>query len=119
MEKETKIESFFHFFADSAATDEHEEEEDEKEEGHAEGDRINIDFDIARSLIDEVVPYSLEYFLGIKTGAEGDEEGLDMEDLDEEDMAELHKQYTSKTGGKKGSAPGVCGAGGDKKDCKQ
>jgi len=53
------------------------------------GDRLNIDFDIARSLIDEVIPYSLEYFLGIKTGAEGEDEDMDMEDLDEEEIAEL------------------------------
>ena len=92
VERETKVESFFNFFADSAPTDEAEEEDDEKEEGAGEGERIAIDFDIARSLIDEVIPYSLEYFLGIKTGADDEEdEELDMDDLNEEEIAELQK----------------------------
>lgn len=58
-------------------------------------DRLNVDFDIARSLIDEVIPYSLEYFLGIKTGADEDDEE-DMEDLDEEEIAQLEKEFAAK-----------------------
>jgi len=44
-------------------------------------ERIAIDFDVARGLIDEVIPYSLEYYLGIKTP----EDGYDGEDYDDED----------------------------------
>jgi nucleosome assembly protein 1-like 1 len=29
-------------------------------------ERLDIDYDIARALIDEVLPYSLEYYLEIK-----------------------------------------------------
>ena len=28
---------------------------------------MDIDYDIARVIIDEVIPYSLEYFLGVDT----------------------------------------------------
>lgn len=115
VERETKIESFFNFFSDSSPTDAPEEEDEEKDEQAMDGDRLNIDFDIARSLIDEVIPYSLEYFLGIKTGGEDhDDEEIDMDDLDEEEIAALQKEYAAKTGKK---AP--AGGANDKKDCKQ
>ena len=92
VERETKVESFFNFFADSAPTDEPEEEDEEKDENAADSDRIGIDFDVARSLVDEVIPYSLEYFLGIKTGADDeDDDEVDMDDLDEDEVAELQK----------------------------
>lgn len=29
-------------------------------------DRINIDYDIGRSITDELLPYSLEYYLGVR-----------------------------------------------------
>lgn len=29
-------------------------------------DRINIDYDIARAIVDELMPYSLEYYLGVR-----------------------------------------------------
>lgn len=113
VERETKVESFFNFFSDSAPTDEPEEEDEEKDENAADSDRIGIDFDVARSLIDEVIPYSLEYFLGIKTGADDEDDEVDMDDLDEDEIAELQKQYAAKTG-KKGAAGGA----NDKKECK-
>ena len=34
---------------------------------------MNVDYDIARAIIDELLPYSLEYYLGIR-GLEIDEE---------------------------------------------
>lgn len=89
VEKETKVESFFNFFLDSVASENPEEDDEEKDENAMEGDRLNIDYSIARSIIDEVVPYSLEYFLGIRTGGDDDEDG--MEDLDEEEIEELKK----------------------------
>lgn len=27
---------------------------------------MDIDYDIARTIIDEIIPYSLEYYLGVK-----------------------------------------------------
>lgn len=122
VEKETKIESFFNFFSDSAATEHPEEEEEDRDENAMDGDRLNIDYDIARSIVDEIIPYSLEYFLGIRTG--GDDEDFDeddMEDMDEEEVEELKKQYEQQTGGKKGKGGNAPAAGGanDKKECKQ
>ena len=29
-------------------------------------ERMDIDYDLARMIIDEIIPYSLEYYLGIK-----------------------------------------------------
>lgn len=116
IEKETKVESFFNFFSDSVATEAPEEDEEEKDENAMDTDRLNVDFDIARSFIDEVIPYSLEYFLGIKSGGEGEDEEMDIDDLDEEQMEELKKQYEGQSK-KKGGAPAAAGA--DKKDCKQ
>lgn len=33
---------------------------------------MNIDYDIARAIIDEVLPYSLEYYLNIRGAETGD-----------------------------------------------
>jgi nucleosome assembly protein 1-like 1 len=46
--------------------------------------RLDIDFSIGQVLIEEVLPYSLEYYLGVKT-LEGDDDGFEEEDIDEED----------------------------------
>lgn len=39
---------------------------------------MDIDYDIARMIIDEIIPYSLEYYLGVKINDDYD----DIEDLD-------------------------------------
>ena len=41
-------------------------------------ERMDIDYDIARMIIDEIIPYSLEYYLGVKINDDYD----DIEDLD-------------------------------------
>lgn len=46
-------------------------------------EKLAIDFDIARVLIDEIIPYSLEYYLGVKTGE--DYEGMDFGDDEDDD----------------------------------
>jgi len=38
------------------------DDEDDDENVRKLGERIHIDYDIARGLVDEVIPYSLEYF---------------------------------------------------------
>ncbi|EGR34542.1 nucleosome assembly protein, putative [Ichthyophthirius multifiliis] len=112
VEKEQKIESFFNFFNNSAPIKSTEKEESENEEENVQLDRLNIDFDIYKSLVDEVIPYSLEYFLGVKTG----EDEYDDEDLDdEEDIEEPPKD--KKAGKGKGNSKG--GATGEKQECKQ
>lgn len=57
-------------------------EDSEDEEGGAKFERIHIDYDIARTLVDEVIPYSLEYFLGVKVPGQDDQYGSDNEDLE-------------------------------------
>jgi len=61
---------------------------------------MDIDYDIASNIIDEGIPYSLEYYLGIREeeGEEGDEhddhdEGDDDDaDLDDEDEEDAKKK---------------------------
>jgi nucleosome assembly protein 1-like 1 len=43
---------------------------------------MDIDYDIARMIVDEIIPYSLEYYLGIKINDEYDE--IDDLEVDEE-----------------------------------
>lgn len=64
-------ESFFNLFKDCKREDlENEDEED----ADLMQERLEIDFDIITSLVEEVIPYSLEYYLD-----------LNREDYDEED----------------------------------
>lgn len=35
---------------------------------------MDIDYDLARMIIDEIIPYSLEYYLGVKMNDDGDVE---------------------------------------------
>jgi len=63
------------------------DDEDDDENVRKLGERIHIDYDIARGLVDEVIPYSLEYFLGVKLPEDdnySDEED-NLDDIDEEE----------------------------------
>lgn len=69
--KQVADESFFNLFKDCKREDlENEDEED----ADLMQERLEIDFDIITSLVEEVIPYSLEYYLD-----------LNREDYDEED----------------------------------
>ena len=47
---------------------------------------MDIDYDIARMIIDEIIPYSLEYYLGIKINDDYDDvDDLKPESSDDED----------------------------------
>jgi nucleosome assembly protein 1-like 1 len=59
-------ESFFNFFKDSENKAEDDKDDKDDDAESAGDERIHIDYDVARTLIDEVVPYSVEYFLGVK-----------------------------------------------------
>ena len=57
---------------------------------------MDIDFDIARMIIDEIIPYSLEYYLGIKTNDDYDETEEMKQDSDQSDSEsdeEAKKKY--------------------------
>lgn len=48
---------------------------------------MNIDYDIARILIDDIIPFSLEYFLGINKGyGENQKIFTEQDEDDEEDL---------------------------------
>jgi len=92
LKKEVDEESFFNFFKNSEADAAKEADDDDDEEKGPDVARIEIDFDIARNFLDELIPYSLEYFLGVKAAAEGDDEHFDEEEDDlEEPEEELPK----------------------------
>ncbi|KRX10246.1 hypothetical protein PPERSA_00443 [Pseudocohnilembus persalinus] len=120
--KEVEDESFFNFFKDAEQGEQEPEEDDE--EAMAQEEKLAIDFDIARVLIDEIIPYSLEYYLGVKTGEDYDnmdfgDEDYDDEDEDDEDnqgqqnKKKTHKKSTDSTKSK-GSNKGQ-----EKPECKQ
>lgn len=72
--KEVEDESFFNFFKDSEAGEDVDEEDEEAMNAE---EKLNVDFDIARGFVDEIIPYSLEYYLGVKTADGEDYEGMD------------------------------------------
>ncbi|KAM3138142.1 hypothetical protein pb186bvf_009815 [Paramecium bursaria] len=82
--QEVESESFFNFFKSINLEDKEIIEklvQENKIDKYAE--RMDIDYDIARMIIDEIIPYSLEYFLGVKINDAYD----DIEDLDAESSA--------------------------------
>lgn len=72
--KEVQDESFFNFFKDEDVKVEKEDDEDGEDEGDM---KLQIDQDIGRTLVEEIIPYSVEYFLGVKQGEDDDLEGID------------------------------------------
>lgn len=72
--------SFFNFFKNSEDKD---EDEDEKKGGN-----IDDDFEIGKTIAEEVIPYSLEYFLGINPDDDDFEDVDEEEDDDDEDEDE-------------------------------
>ncbi|EGR32850.1 nucleosome assembly protein, putative [Ichthyophthirius multifiliis] len=89
VEKETKVESFFNFFDDSEPLKD-QDKEDAEEDQDFDNDRLNIDFDIFKTLVDEIIPYSLEYYLGVQKG------GYDDEDQDEGESEEQEAPLAGK-----------------------
>lgn len=89
-------------------------------------DAVNTTSDVVHAIIDEVIPYSVEYFLGIREDDYGmDDEDFDDEgdeDEDEDDEESGKKKKTKKPirkGSGKDAAGGAGGAGEQKPECKQ
>jgi len=118
--KQEDCDSFFNIFKtlDGKECD-HKHEEDEEEGGCGE-DALYENVETAYSIFEEVIPYSLEYFLGVRKdfGGEEDDEGFDDEEDDDDEEEDLPKP---KKGGKApAKAGGAGGAKGDpKQECKQ
>lgn len=73
--------------------------------------------DIGYALIEEAIPFSLEYYLGVRK----DFGGEDDEDYDDEDEDDDEEEEAPKAKGKGKAAPAAgAGKGGDgKQECKQ
>ncbi|CAD8086586.1 unnamed protein product [Paramecium sonneborni] len=116
--KETQ-QSFFNFFKNS----------EDKDEGEEEGKAGNIDedYEIGKTIAEEVIPYSLEYFLGINPDDEDfedvdededDEDDDEEEDDDDEGDDKKKKSQRKKSGDSKKSDKDKKGKG-EKPECKQ
>jgi len=121
--KEEECDSIFKLFKDCEECDhdhDHDHGDDDEDE-HDEHDEIFDHTEWAYSLFEELIPYSLEYFLGVRKdylGPDGEDDEDFEDDEDDEDEDEAPK-------GKKGAKPqaktGGKPAAGDeqKKECKQ
>lgn len=103
--KEVTDESFFNFFQ-TIEIDESKFDDMEDEEIDQIQERNEIDFDIASVLHEEVIPYSLEFYLDVHAGEFEDEENLSqIEEGDESDSGDDKKKKKKKkqSGSRKGS----------------
>lgn len=94
VEKTVADKSFFNFFNSVNLDEAHLETLDDEEAEQAE-DSMQYDLELASILEDEIVPFSIEYFLGIVKDEGEDEEDLDDSD-DDDDDSEDEKPAKSK-----------------------
>lgn len=91
--------SFKNFKKKETENKKKDEEEDESEEDE-EAD-INDEYDLAMELKDEIIPYAIEYYLGIAdAGGDEDEEEEDEDDMDEEEEEEEEDDKKKKKKGR-------------------
>jgi len=105
--------SFFNFFKSLDGKEcDHKHDDEDEEEGCGE-DALYENVETAYSVFEEVIPYSLEYFLGVRKdfGGEGeDEEGFEDDGDDDEDDEPKPKKASAKPpkGGPKGDPKQEC-----------
>lgn len=125
--KQTQL-SFFNFFKN---TEDHEEDH-KKEDKDEENNDIDKDYEIGKTIAEECIPFSLEYYLGInpeeddyedcdeeddEENDDDDEEEDDKKDSDEDDKdKKKHKKDRKKSGDSKKSDKA---SKAPKQDCKQ
>jgi len=131
VDKVVDADSFFNLFrtisGPAGGADGGDEDDDAGDENV---EKLNINCDIAVTIQEEIIPYHLEYYLGLRKGdydemgglgAEGDDDG---DDDDEEDEPKPRKD-SGKGKGKRGSGtaagagPAAGGKAGEKPECKQ
>jgi nucleosome assembly protein 1-like 1 len=81
--KYEEVDSFFHFFKDYDINNKKEQDDDEDEEGEDmnEEEIIEEEHDLGLFIKEELIPYAIEYYLGVAGGDEFDgEDGEDGED---------------------------------------
>ena len=104
VQKKEKIPSFFSSFKNFVKKDDKaKDEEKDDDEDEDEGDEMTIEdeYDQALQFKEEIIPYAIEYYLGIAD----DEDDVGEED-DEEDEEEEEEEKPKQKGGKKGGFHG-------------
>ena len=104
VQKKEKIPSFFSSFKNFVKKDDKaKDEEKDDDEDEDEGDEMTIEdeYDQALQFKEEIIPYAIEYYLGIAD----DEDDVGEED-DEEDEEEEEEEKPKPNGGKKGGFHG-------------
>ncbi len=98
----TKVEevpSFFNFFKSydiSNVDKDKKEDDDEEEEEEDEMDIIEEEYDLGLFIKEELIPYAIEYYLGIIK-----DEGEDMEDMEDLEDEDDESEESPKRKGKK------------------
>jgi len=94
-----EVPSFFSFFKDYdvSTTKKDKEEEDDEEEEEDEMDIIEEEYDLGLFIKEELIPYAIEYYLGIVKDYAGDEFGEE----DEPEEPEEEEEKPKKKGHKK------------------
>jgi nucleosome assembly protein 1-like 1 len=98
VEKEVDADSFFNLFRTISGPAGGDDEGDDEEGGDENMERLNINTDIALTIQEEIIPYHLEYYLGLRKGDYDDmggfgEEGEDDEDDDDEEDAKVKFEF--------------------------
>ena len=90
--KEVKEKSFFNFFLDIEIDSD--EEDEKEEEDNEEVEDLELQYEIAQTIYEDLVPKSLEYYLGVieTMGDYGDLDGIEEED-DEDDEPVKKKKW--------------------------
>ncbi|CAD8177515.1 unnamed protein product [Paramecium octaurelia] len=87
--KEVDDESFFLFFRSIDISNKEKYDKLPEDEQISLQGQLDVDQDVGREIVDELLPYSLEYFLGIKEFKTEDDAGAEGEEDDEEDDEEV------------------------------
>ena len=100
--KREEVESFFTGFKDYKKSEEKKEEEEEEEEDEGgDSDNIEAQYDFGLTFKDEIIPFAIEYYLGVVEDEDEEEESEEDEDSDEEDDDESEEENKKKKGGKR------------------
>mmetsp|Transcript_4846 Transcript_4846/g.4042 ORF Transcript_4846/g.4042 Transcript_4846/m.4042 type:complete len:142 (-) Transcript_4846:59-484(-) len=94
VEKVEEEESFFHLFKTIGSTGNKNDEDDEKDEAQvSEMERLDWCFELAAQLENEIVPFHLDYYLGIREECGDDHLGDADESAQEKMMKALQKKF--------------------------
>jgi nucleosome assembly protein 1-like 1 len=104
VQKKEKVPSFFSSFKNFVKKEgdkKDEEKDDDEDDDEPDEMTIEDEYDQALQFKEEIIPYAIEYYLGI-----ADDEGDDLGNEDEEDVEEEEEEKPKFKGGKKGGFHG-------------